>query len=114
MSSIDLELPKNFTWQGLISTATSSANALKNLKNIFVEQLAASDGVVVERARAWSHTLKIPFFRYTPTVSKEVQLNTCDNTEIIEYMWQTKIYVISRSDEELEELITLLRVTPST
>ncbi|CAD5234308.1 unnamed protein product [Bursaphelenchus xylophilus] len=109
MSAIDLELPKSFSWTSVVSTAFSSMNTLKNLKNIFVEQLAASDGQVVERSRGWCHSLRTPFFRFTPTLHTEIPLNTCSNTEIVDLMWQTKLYCISRSDQEIEEVVRLLR-----
>ncbi|CAD5229496.1 unnamed protein product [Bursaphelenchus okinawaensis] len=109
MTAIDLEMPKSYSWTSVINTAFSSVNTLKNLKNIFVEQIAASDGQVVERTRGWCHSLRTPYFRYTPMLNNEVPLNTYENSEVIELMWQTKLYCISRSDQELDEIVKLLR-----
>ncbi|KAF7636741.1 hypothetical protein Mgra_00003923 [Meloidogyne graminicola] len=75
--------------QGLIQTMT----ALANLKSILVEQLSTSDGQVVELARYMSHTRRAPYFRFTPELNNDVQLDTVDNNLLVEMLWTTKEYI---------------------
>uniref|UniRef100_A0A1I8BJM6 phospholipase A2 n=1 Tax=Meloidogyne hapla TaxID=6305 RepID=A0A1I8BJM6_MELHA len=73
--------------QGLIQTMQS----LANLKSILVEQISTSDGQVVEIARYMSHTRRAPYFRLTPSLNTDIQLDTIDNNLLIEMLWTTKV-----------------------
>ncbi|KAI6226974.1 85/88 kDa calcium-independent phospholipase A2 [Aphelenchoides besseyi] len=108
MQNLDLELPKNYNFTSIVANIASSAMTLNGLKNIFVEQLAVSDGPVVERSRAFASAMQTPFYRYTPKLEIECPLNTRDNKEIIRLMWTAKLFAISRSNEEMQQLASLL------
>ncbi|KAI6175149.1 hypothetical protein M3Y99_01989800 [Aphelenchoides fujianensis] len=110
MESLDLDLPKGFNGvTSLISDVANAAFTLNGLKNIFVEQLAISDGQVVERCRAFADALQTPFFRYTPKLAVECPLNTRDNVEIVRLMWATKLFALSLSTEEMHQIVSLLK-----
>ncbi|KAI6175181.1 hypothetical protein M3Y99_01987100 [Aphelenchoides fujianensis] len=110
MESLDLDLPKGFNGvTSLISDVANAAFTLNGLKNIFVEQLAISDGQVVERCRAFADALQTPFFRYTPKLAVECPLNTRDNVEIVRLMWATKLFALSLSTEEMQQIVSLLK-----
>lgn len=47
---------------------------------------------MLERAEAWSHSLKTPFYRFTPQLKKEVALDLVDNEALVEMLWATKVY----------------------
>jgi hypothetical protein len=91
INSIDLEVPKTSGIGSILSTITTSFTTLKNLANVFMEQLATSDGAVVERSRTWAHSIDVPYFRFTPILEKECLLNTRENSEVIDLMWTAKV-----------------------
>jgi hypothetical protein len=104
-----LEVPKTFGLGSLLGEVTSTITTIKNLTNIFMEQLAISDGAVVERSRTWAHSLNVPYFRYTPQLDTECPLNTHSNEEVIHLMWTAKLYAESRSQKEIDQIIQLIR-----
>ncbi|KAI6191395.1 Phospholipase A(2) [Aphelenchoides bicaudatus] len=109
LDGIDLEVSKG---SGIVSFFSNMSNVYKNIKNlgnVFMEQLATSDGAVVERSRSWAHSLNIPYYRYTPQLEEECPLNTQSNEEVIKLMWTSKLYAESRSQAEIQQIIRLLR-----
>lgn len=88
-----------------------------------MEQLATSDGAVVERSRSWAHSLNIPYFRYTPQLDVECPLNTHENEDVIKLMWTAKVgivyfkfncfriqlYAESQSQKEIDQIVRLIR-----
>ncbi|CAK5079194.1 unnamed protein product [Meloidogyne enterolobii] len=89
--------------QGIIQTVQS----LNNLKSILVEQLSTSDGQVVEIARYMSHTRRVPYFRLTPSLNTDIQLDTVDNTLLIEMLWTTKEYIREKCSTDVLSLLEL-------
>jgi hypothetical protein len=54
-------------------------------------QLASSDGQVVEATREMAHNRRVPYFRMTPSLEKDIQLDTIDNNMLIDMLWTTKV-----------------------
>lgn len=90
--------------QGIIQTMT----ALNNLKSILVEQLATSDGEVVEVARQMAHSRQAPYFRFTPTLHDDIQLDTTNDNALIEMLWNTKVYIREKCADEVLQFVELL------
>lgn len=123
IDGLDLEVSKETNFGSLFTGVVNTLTTIKNLSNIFVEQLAASNGAVVERSRAWAHSLQIPYFRYTPQLDVECPLDTHSNREIIHLMWMTKVsiclnpfssllfqlYAESISKSEIQQIVGLIR-----
>jgi len=78
-----------------------------SLGQLLVDQASQSDGQVVERARAWCHSLKLPYFRANPPLSENINMDETNNIKLINMLWETQAYMTSRR-EEFDELRTLL------
>uniref|UniRef100_A0A0K0E0A1 phospholipase A2 n=1 Tax=Strongyloides stercoralis TaxID=6248 RepID=A0A0K0E0A1_STRER len=87
VESLNVNLPTGIT--DVITTARS----IINLKNIFLEQLTSADGEPVNRARSWAHTMKSPFFRFSPTFTEDIELDCKDDNVIVNMLWETEKYL---------------------
>uniref|UniRef100_A0A915KMK1 PNPLA domain-containing protein n=1 Tax=Romanomermis culicivorax TaxID=13658 RepID=A0A915KMK1_ROMCU len=90
------------------SSPVESMNALRTLSVILVDQVTATEGLPVERARSWCHDLQVPYFRFSTPLSKEYVLDTKDDKEIVQMMWETAEYMFS-AKTELSSLVGLLK-----
>uniref|UniRef100_A0A0K0D6D2 PNPLA domain-containing protein n=1 Tax=Angiostrongylus cantonensis TaxID=6313 RepID=A0A0K0D6D2_ANGCA len=77
VESLNLSLPKNI------------AEVVGLTKNL---ALANADGSVVDYARSWSHSISVPFFRFSPSLNPAVELDETDDVKLINMMWNTKVW----------------------
>lgn len=63
----------------------------------------------MSRSRSWAHSLGVPYFRLCPPLSKDVQLDTKNDTEIAQMMWEAVEYTFKHR-KEMMELVELLRL----
>ncbi|KAK9880834.1 hypothetical protein WA026_013160 [Henosepilachna vigintioctopunctata] len=63
------------------------------LGNLLVDQATASDGRVVDRARAWCASIGVPYFRFSPQMSEEFNLDEKDDEKLCKMLWETKVYM---------------------
>ena len=73
--------------------------------------MTATDGAPVDRARAWCHTLGTPFFRFSTPMSKDIMMDTTDDKELVNLMWEATVYAHENEAElrQLAELLLLLK-----
>lgn len=86
--TIDLDLPTRIRDVGKVFNVIDS---VVHLKSVLIEQVASADGTAVSRARAWAHSLPVPFFRYSPHLPEAIDLAETRNSVLIEMLWQTKV-----------------------
>lgn len=55
--------------------------------------MTSADGEPVNRARSWAHTMKSPFFRFSPTFTEDIELDCKDDNVIINMLWETEKYL---------------------
>ena len=71
-------------------------------------QATLSEGRPVERARAWCSMIDVPFFRFSPQLSEDVQLDCNDNKTLIHMLWETQCYIVDNW-HRFEQLAMLLK-----
>ncbi|XP_022651095.1 85/88 kDa calcium-independent phospholipase A2-like isoform X3 [Varroa jacobsoni] len=95
------------TSTGLLGTARM-AYGLQKLFQLVVDQATQTGGRVVERAQAWCHGIRVPYFRLNPETSEEVGLNETDNKVLVKLLWESMVYMRNRR-KELAQLARLLK-----
>lgn len=80
--------------------------SLLYLGELLIEQATQAEGQVVERAKAWCHGIKVPYFRLNPPISEQIPLDEINNARLINMLWETTVYMYNRK-KELEELALL-------
>ncbi|XP_030753365.1 85/88 kDa calcium-independent phospholipase A2 isoform X2 [Sitophilus oryzae] len=66
---------------------------LQNLGTLLVDQATASDGRVVDRARAWCSSVGVPYFRFSPQMSEEIAMDEKSDEKLCNMLWETKAYM---------------------
>uniref|UniRef100_A0A0K0EMU3 PNPLA domain-containing protein n=1 Tax=Strongyloides stercoralis TaxID=6248 RepID=A0A0K0EMU3_STRER len=83
---------------------------LKGILPLFIRQLTASDGLPVERARAWCHSIGVPYFRFTSSHTTRLKLDDSNDASIIQMMWDTEVYLKTEGKGEIARLINFLKL----
>jgi len=81
---------------------------INTLGLLLVDQATQADGRVVDRARAWCHTIDIPFYRFCPQLSEDISMDEKDDQKLVNMLWETKAYMVHHHTEVLK-LIALLK-----
>ena len=84
-----------------------------NMFNLLVEQACASEGSVVDRARAWCSSLHAPFFRFNPELSEDCAIDEHDDAKLLKIMWEARSYMVNQSQNlsTLKDLLINLEPT---
>lgn len=75
---------------------------------LLVDQATQADGRVIDRARAWCHSIDVPFFRFSPQMSEEIAMDEKDDHKLVNMLWETKAYMVQHHTEVLK-LVSLLK-----
>uniref|UniRef100_A0A1L8DJ70 phospholipase A2 n=1 Tax=Nyssomyia neivai TaxID=330878 RepID=A0A1L8DJ70_9DIPT len=84
------------------------AYGLSAIGNLLVDQATASDGRVVDRARAWCSMIEVPYFRFNPQLSEDVPMDEKSDQKLINMMWEAKAYIYANRNKVIE-MINLLK-----
>ncbi|ULT82613.1 hypothetical protein L3Y34_012098 [Caenorhabditis briggsae] len=82
----NIDLMKPTTMGGIVNTF----NQIMHLKDVFIEQLTAADGVTVERARWMAEAMGMAFFRFTPSLELPVAIDEKDDCALLDAMLAVK------------------------
>ena len=75
---------------------------------ILTDQATQAEGRVVDRARSWCFSTKVPYYRYSPQLSQKVELDEKNNEILTNMLWETKAYMHSKTDE-IKKLANILK-----
>ncbi|KAI5637886.1 ankyrin repeats (many copies) domain-containing protein [Phthorimaea operculella] len=83
------------------------ALGLTAIGSLLVDQATQADGRVVERARAWCSNLGVPYYRFSPRMSRDVAMDERVDERLVTMLWETQAYMRANKDRA-EELAALL------
>ncbi|XP_037933681.1 85/88 kDa calcium-independent phospholipase A2 isoform X2 [Teleopsis dalmanni] len=78
------------------------AAGLSTIGNLLIDQATASDGRVVDRARAWCSTIGIPYYRFNPQLSDDIAMDEKSDQKLINMLWHAKAYIHSNRNKIIE------------
>ncbi|XP_052862024.1 85/88 kDa calcium-independent phospholipase A2 [Anopheles cruzii] len=84
------------------------AYGISTISTLLVDQATASDGRVVDRARAWCSMIGVPYFRFNPQMSVDIAMDEKIDEPLINMLWEAKAYMHSNRKQVIE-LINLLK-----
>ncbi|KAF2880119.1 hypothetical protein ILUMI_26054 [Ignelater luminosus] len=73
--------------------ATKLVAGISSLGTLLVDQATASDGRVVDRARAWCSMIGIPYFRFSPQMSEEIVMDEKSDEKLCKMLWEAKAFM---------------------
>nr|CAD7447762.1 unnamed protein product [Timema bartmani] len=83
------------------------AMGMSSLGQLLVDQATASDGRVVDRARAWCSMIGVPYYRFTPQMSEDIAMDERSDEKLVNMLWETRAYTHTNR-HVLNELVALL------
>ena len=92
----------------ILQNGISSISSIMSLSKMFIDQICSSDGPVAERAQVLAHANGSPFFRLTPNLPMEVDLDSADDQTVIELLWAARCHVEKTANHEINDLVDLL------
>ncbi|KAF5304085.1 hypothetical protein FQA39_LY01870 [Lamprigera yunnana] len=66
---------------------------ISSLGALLVDQATASDGRVVDRARAWCSMIGVPYFRFSPQMYEEISMDEKSDEKLCKMLWEVKSYM---------------------
>lgn len=84
------------------------AYGISAIGNLLVDQATASDGRVVDRARAWCSMIGIPYFRFNPQMSVDVAMDEKSDAVLVNMLWEAKAYMYANRNK-IMEMINILK-----
>lgn len=84
-----------------------SIRGARDLFKKLMQQSCHTDDHILDRAQAWCYSLGVPYFRVNPPLATIFSIDDKRDEQLIFALWQTKLYMMSMSDQ-LRELGDLL------
>ena len=88
---VELFLP-NAT--SIFMNLTKNLQAIGNLTQHFLNVVMQSDGQEIIRAQSFCDAFSCPYFRLTPPLAEDVELDCSDQTKLIEMLYNTQMYYL--------------------
>ncbi|KAK3917368.1 85/88 kDa calcium-independent phospholipase A2 [Frankliniella fusca] len=92
---------------GSLWGVTKLATGVSNIITLIIDQATQSSGRVVDRARSWCSSLGIPFYRFSPLLSEDINMDERSDEKLVNMAWECQAYMHSqqRSVNELAEVL---------
>ncbi|XP_062542615.1 85/88 kDa calcium-independent phospholipase A2 isoform X5 [Armigeres subalbatus] len=78
------------------------AYGISAIGNLLVDQATASDGRVVDRARAWCSMIGVPYYRFNPQMSVDIAMDEKIDEPLINMLWEVKAYMYTNRRKVIE------------
>ncbi|XP_065334315.1 85/88 kDa calcium-independent phospholipase A2 isoform X2 [Cloeon dipterum] len=83
------------------------ARGLSTLGTLLVDQATLATGRVIDRTRSWCTSLGVPFFRFSPQMSEEIEMDERDDAKLVNMLWEARAFMHKQA-EPLANLAKLL------
>ena len=87
--------------------AAKLAMGVSTLGHLLVDQATSSDGRVVDRARTWCSMIGVPYYRFSPQLTKEVTMDEKSDVILAEMIWTAKAFMHANRDQ-IKELAAVM------
>ncbi|KAI4499538.1 hypothetical protein M0802_005434 [Mischocyttarus mexicanus] len=88
--------------------AAKVAMGINTLRSLLVDQVTASDGRIVDRARTWCSMIGVPYYRFSPQLTSEVAMDEKRDEVLAEMIWTTKAFMHANRDQ-VQELAAVIK-----
>lgn len=78
------------------------AYGISAIGNLLVDQATASDGRIVDRARAWCSMIGVPYYRFNPQMSVDVAMDEKSDQVLLNMLWEAKAYMYQNRNRIIE------------
>lgn len=102
LKEIDVSRPDSFLG------ATKLVFGIAQLGTLIIDQATQSTGRVVDRARAWCSMIGVPYYRFSPQLTEEIDINETSDEKLVNMVWECQAYMYSQRSV-LNELAVLLK-----
>ncbi|XP_048487667.1 85/88 kDa calcium-independent phospholipase A2 [Plutella xylostella] len=75
---------------------------LSAIGGLLVDQACQSDGRVVDRAKAWCSTAGIPYYRFSPQMSRDVAMDERGDERLAAMLWEAQSYAHANRQRMLQ------------
>ena len=74
---------------------------------LILESVLNTDGTIVDRCRGWCSAMGTAYFRFSPLMSEEIELDEKNDKILIELMWSAMTLIHNRKDDvrKIKELL---------
>ncbi|RCN28924.1 hypothetical protein ANCCAN_25325 [Ancylostoma caninum] len=76
-------------------------------------QCTSSHAVSVGQAREWAHSLGIPYFRFSPRLTRAYDLDSTATDGIFDFWFETEVYLKTQAHQDIVNLCRLLKTMPA-
>uniref|UniRef100_A0A336LZK7 phospholipase A2 n=1 Tax=Culicoides sonorensis TaxID=179676 RepID=A0A336LZK7_CULSO len=83
------------------------AHSISAIGNLLIDQATASNGRVVDRARAWCSMIGVPFYRLNPQMSVDVVMDETNDEVLVNMLWEAKAYMYANR-QTVMDIISIL------
>ena len=82
----------NFRESGACTFSTQS-------NDFFFSSVLDADGPTVDRCRGWCSATGTAFFRFSPLMGEEIELDETNDKKLVDLMWSAMVMVHTRRDD---------------
>ncbi|KAJ1521550.1 hypothetical protein ONE63_003207 [Megalurothrips usitatus] len=88
--------------------ATKILSGALQITTLIIDQATQSSGRVVDRARSWCSSLGVPFYRFSPQLSEDINLDERSDEKLVNMAWECQAYMHSQRTT-VNELASVLK-----
>ncbi|KOC68741.1 85 kDa calcium-independent phospholipase A2 [Habropoda laboriosa] len=96
LNGVDIFLPETI-WD-----AAKFAMGILGVAKLLVDQVTASDGRIVDRARNWCSMIGVPYYRFNPQLSQNIAMDEKSDEVLADMIWTAKAFMHANRDQIIE------------